>query len=360
LRREVVTLFFEQLERSNLVDRVGADGPGVQPTIFVADRQRAGRSPQEWRQTWMAVGAMVLRSVAHFGNAPVLFSSVVFDCAFGRIARMPPDEGMTDSEQDDGVAALCRLRDARGDDWARSELLDLLRRLRRADPQKDSSYRWLLGQRTIIEGSEAHASRVSTSASFMLSADSLETISYMLAMAPYKFLVQNSQAEKEGSMSHTGAVMEWALLWDLYLKYVGDGDRWTAYEAFALGLSARGRRRDLWVHLTGQVAMEALEGSALTPEAVLDNLEYKPGYGYDSQIQFFKNVLGAFTAPELSLFLRFATGIGRLPTNGRFPSGQKLTIRFMPDQQERLPTAHTCFWVVDVPPYEDELDLEQR
>lgn len=272
---------------------------------------------------------------------------------------MPPDEGVRDGEVDGGVAALSRLREARGDDWARSELLDMFR-LRRADAQKDSSYRWMLGQRIMAEGPEADTSLAATTSSYLLSSDVLETISYMLGPLAYKFLEQNSNADKDGAISHDGAVMEWALLWDIYLKYVGDGDRWTAYEALALGLTARGRRMELWTRLTGQMVVEALDGSELTPEAVLANLEYKPGYGYDKQIQFFKNVLGHFTAPELSLFLRFSTGIGRLPANRRFPSGQMLTIRFMPDQPERLPTAHTCFWVVDVPPYEDELDLEQK
>lgn len=273
---------------------------------------------------------------------------------------MPPDEGMLDGEDDGGVLAVGRLREARGDDWARSELLGHLRRLRRADAQKDSSYRWLLAQRLIAEGPEGDSSLTATTLSYMLSADALETISFMLEPIAYKFLVLNSHADKDGSISHSGAVMEWTLLWDIYLKYIGDGDRWTAYEALAQGLSARGRRTELWTRLTGEMAMRALEGADITPESVMENLEYKPGYGYDAQIQFFKNVLGHFSAAELSMFLRFATGIGRLPANRRFPGGQKLTIRFLPDQQDRLPTAHTCFWTMDVPPYEDELDLEQK
>merc|ERR1719478_1010964 len=98
----------------------------------------------------------------------------------------------------------------------------------------------------------------------------------MLEPLAYRFLVQSSLADKDGSIRHAGAVFEWTLLWDIYLKYLGDGDRWTAYEALALGLSARGRRMELWTRLTGQMTVEALEGAELTPESVLDNLEYKP------------------------------------------------------------------------------------
>merc|ERR1712137_86920 len=109
--------------------------------------------------------------------------------------------------------------------------------------------------------------------------------------------------------------------------------------------TSRGRRFELWAPLTGEQVMEALEGVSLTPEVVRSNLEFKPNYGYAKQIEFFNSILDEFSADELSMFLRFATGIGKLPASRRFPTGQRLTIRFMPDHLDRLPSAHTCFWV---------------
>jgi len=347
LRREVISLFFEQLEQSSLVIRTGADGPGAQPTLFVGDRQKAEKSPQQWRQMWTAVGAMILRAVVHFGNAPVAFSSAVYDCAFGRIGRLPPDDGDGAVAPDGGLAGLQRLREQRGDEWARSELLDLLRRLRRADAQKEAGYRWMLAQRAPGAGAGFDPGAGAQT----LPADALDTIGAMLEPPSYQFLLHSGQ---------DGAVLEWALLWDIYLKYLGGGDRWLAYEALADGLTARGRCADLWASLTGAQLAEALEGAALTPEAVVANLEFKPSYGYDPQIQSFRRVVEGFSAEELSMFLRFATGIGRLPASRRFPKGQKLQIRFMPDHLDRLPSAHTCFWVVDLPPYEDEADMAQK
>jgi len=350
---------------------------GAQPTLFMADRQKADRSPQQWRQIWNAIGAMILRSVVHFGNAPVSFSGAVFDCAFGRMGKLPPDDadyeategsdadvptrrdsesGLT-AEQQRQLSALLQLRSARGDDWARSELLDLLRRLRRADAQKESSYRWLLTQRVNISGRDAGSGMTTA---YTMFAEALENCLFMLDQRSYQFLVQASHADKDGSITHSGAVLEWTLLWDVYLKYLGGGDRWLAYEALADGLSARGRRSDMWLQLTGEQTVDALEGVSLTPDIVIANLEFKPPYGYDMQIQSFKRVLSNASPEELSMFLRFATGIGRLPANRRFPNGQKLTIRFLPDQLDRLPQAHTCFWIVDVPPYDDELDMEQK
>jgi len=149
-------------------------------------------------------------------------------------------------------------------------------------------------------------------------------------------------------------------LWDLYLKYLGDGDRWLAYESLRDGLTARGRRWDMWALLTGDQMVQLLEGAPLTPASIISNLEFKPNYGYDVQIQAFKNALERFSSDELSSFLRFSTGIGKLPASRRFPAGQKLTIRFMPDNLDRLPSAHTCFWTVDLPPYEDPEDLASK
>ena len=156
------------------------------------------------------------------------------------------------------------------------------------------------------------------------------------------------------------AALEWALLWDLYLKFLGGGDRWLAYEALADGFTAHGRRHEMWSLLTGDQVVEMLVGVDLTADVILPNLEFKPGYGYETQIQFFRNVIAEFDSEELSMFLRFSTGIGRLPASRRFPAGQKLTVRFMPDQLEHLPSAHTCFWVVDVPPYEDQDDMAKK
>jgi len=358
LRREVVSLFFEQFEQSCLVLRAGQDTPGSPFTLFVADRQRAGRSPQQWRQMWTSVGAMLLRAVVHFGNAPAAFSSAVFDCAMGRLCRLPPDD-VPQGDEDDvqgNIDRLLQLREAKGDDWARSQMLDLLRRLRRADPQKEAGYRWMLAQRTLEDATSGGS--LGTMA-YTITSDSFETMGAMLEPQCFRFLESISSQSSESATLH-GAAMEWVLLWDIYLKYLGGGDRWLAYDALAEGLTARSRRRDLWAPLTGEQICEALEGAALTPEIVIQNLEFKPSYGYDAQIQLFQRAIESFSPEELSMFLRFATGIGRLPASRRLPNGQKLTVRFMPDQLDRLPSAHTCFWVVEVPPYEVGEDMASK
>ncbi|CAE8651177.1 unnamed protein product, partial [Polarella glacialis] len=362
LRREVVSLFFEQLESSCLVLKAGGDG---QATLFAADRRKAGLSPQQWRQMWSSVGAMILRALVHFGNAPTAFSSAIFDCALGRLDRLPPDDvkGADEEDVQGSIERLLKLREARGDDWARSALLDLLRRLRHADPHKEAGYRWMLAQRADSDRPGEDPGGLAASCSD-LTADSLETMGAMLEPQSFLFLESlssRSVATAAGRVRLTGAGLEWVMLWDIYLKYLGGGDRWVAYESLAAGFSARGKRQELWTSLTGEQIVETLEGVVLTPGIVIANLEFKPSYGYDTQIQIFRDAINSFSADELSRFLRFATGIGRLPASQRFPAGQKLTIRFMPgDDLDRLPSAHTCFWVMDVPPYEDGGALAEK
>ena len=197
---------------------------------------------------------------------------------------------------------------------------------------------------------------------YSLSTESMETITAMLEPRTSSLLSRLSSPGEGGSGESVlpDASLEWVLLWDVYLKFLGGGDRWLAYEALADGFTAHGRRHDMWSQMTGDQVLETLEGVALTAEVILPNLEFKPNYGYETQIQSFKNVIAAFDSEELSMFLRFSTGIGRLPASRRFPAGQKLTVRFMPDQLEHLPSAHTCFWVVDVPPYEDQEDMAKK
>merc|ERR1740121_2347527 len=197
---------------------------------------------------------------------------------------------------------MMQFREVHGDEWARSELLHWLRRVKKAEPQKEAGYRWMLAQRAIASTLDAGG--------FTLPGEGLETFEVRLEQSSYKFLVTNSEANANGSMAHTGAVLEWALLWDVYLKYLGGGDRWLAYQAFVEGLTARGRRQDLWMALTGDEIVEVLEGANLTPSTVIANLEFKPSYGYDVQINSFRRVIESFSEDELSMFLRFATGIG--------------------------------------------------
>ena len=77
--------------------------------------------------------------------------------------------------------------------------------------------------------------------------------------------------------------------WDLYLKFLGGGDRWLAYDALAEGFSAHGRRLEMWQALTGAQVVETLEGVELTAAVVLPNLaaSLKKRSGEEDDFYFF-------------------------------------------------------------------------
>lgn len=254
------------------------------------------------------------------------------------------------------------IREERGDDWARSELADHLRRLRQGDKHKAQGYRWLLTLRsTASDGSSSSAQDTA----YSVTADDFQHFRCMLLDVCCRFIEQSSvqPAGPGGVLVHTGAVLEWALLWDVYLNYLGGGDRWLAYRAFADGLTVRGRRQDLWAPLSGEQIVTALEGATLTPDVVSANLKFEPNYGMDRYIASFRRAVQSFSAEELSMFLRFATGIGRLPASraDKIPEDKKLRIRFLADDTAeahlRLPVAHTCINVMDVPRYMRDEDM---
>merc|ERR1712048_366915 len=116
----------------------------------------------------------------------------------------------------------------------------------------------------------------------------------MLASVCYAFLMRCSvqPAGPDGVLVHEGAVLEWAMLWDIYLSYLGGGDRWLAYEAFFDGLTVRGRRYDFWAQLTGEQIVGTLAGASLTPEVLIANQQFSPEYGVDRYSKSFESVIG--------------------------------------------------------------------
>lgn len=78
-------------------------------------------------------------------------------------------------------------------------------------------------------------------------------------------------------------------------------------------------------------------------------------------IMFF-NVLEKFTQEDLAKFLVFLTGSSQVPIGGfeNFEeSGNPIKIIYN-DSIDRLPVAHTCFRILDLPSYEDENELENK
>jgi len=211
--------------------------------------------------------------------------------------------------------------------------------------------------------------------------------------------------------------LEWCILWDIYLKYVGDSVyRWDAYEGFYTGFTLFRQRKQIFslfnnssieflnalemnlgrgggeqfagylvqrVGNEGEITLDCSNGvggdadnaiSTTVPnsakqhqqatkklrEQILSNIEYKPEYGYGAQTDFFKRTLKEFSLNELKRFLIFAVSMENLPASGKFPNNQKISVRFLPLEADILPVAHTCFFALDVPQYQTFDEMRQK
>lgn len=75
-------------------------------------------------------------------------------------------------------------------------------------------------------------------------------------------------------------------------------------------------------------------------------------------VKHFWTVLESFTNDERAMFVRFTWGRSRLPRSGRWEN--QFTIVKCGTDTDRLPVAHTCFFQLDLPPYETEDDLRMK
>jgi len=84
----------------------------------------------------------------------------------------------------------------------------------------------------------------------------------------------------------------------------------------------------------------------------------------DTPIRHFWSVLKGFSKEEKALFLQFVTGSSKVPLDGfaslKGSEGiQKMSIH-KAFNTNLLPTAHTCFNQLDLPPYETEEELRNK
>jgi hypothetical protein len=83
------------------------------------------------------------------------------------------------------------------------------------------------------------------------------------------------------------------------------------------------------------------------------------GYGKDHPvIQRFWRIFESLSDDEKSKFIRFTWGRSRLPTNKEWSKPFKIQRRNVDTTQ--LPVAHTCFFSVELPPYETDEIMKHR
>lgn len=81
--------------------------------------------------------------------------------------------------------------------------------------------------------------------------------------------------------------------------------------------------------------------------------EYRGYTEADAPVRAFWGALGLLQAHEHSAFLRFVGGHSRLPSAEHWPETDRLVLCAVPSTPAALPTAATCFWQLNWPPYEN-------
>ena len=69
----------------------------------------------------------------------------------------------------------------------------------------------------------------------------------------------------------------------------------------------------------------------------------------------FYNVVVTFTPEEIKQLLKFTTGLERIPSGA---SDFRFFVKFE-GNTSRLPVSHTCFFEIDIPPYEMDEKLKK-
>lgn len=208
--------------------------------------------------------------------------------------------------------------------------------------------------------------------------------------------------------------LRWALLWDVYLKWIGDSEwRWRAYAAFARGISLNGRlahtgsadglhflrigtgltmRAGEMISSSSDVfrcdALQQLRELFLPrtdidvetdAEALNACLVFQPKKGarFEALAAAFKSVIRGFSFSQRAAFLQFATSLRALPRccnavsksadadagggTGTPPPPLTLTVRWLPGLSAmHLPVAHTCGLTLDMPCYDSDATLKNQ
>lgn len=98
--------------------------------------------------------------------------------------------------------------------------------------------------------------------------------------------------------------------------------------------------------------------SKIDVEEMLASTRYTGGYQEDSMtVKLFWKVFETMSQEERQNVLKFATGATRVPLDGFDP---QFTITMGSDGIENLPSAHTCFNQLVLPPYIDTASLEEK
>lgn len=123
-------------------------------------------------------------------------------------------------------------------------------------------------------------------------------------------------------------------------------------DAIRFGLQSVVPKRALALFTAAELEQAACGDPMIDLELLRRNTEYKNGYSESHEaVQRFWRVLDEFSDDHRSRVIRFAWGRSRLPAEKDFKQRFKLSTQH---STQNLPVAHTCYFQIDLPPYETD------
>ena len=98
-----------------------------------------------------------------------------------------------------------------------------------------------------------------------------------------------------------------------------------------------------------------IEGDPITYTQLKPYIEFREDYE-DKLITMLFTTLESFSNEEIKMFLKFTTGLERIPHS---PDRFRIKIRFISNNNNRLPISHTCTSEIEIPTY-DNSDIMKR
>ncbi|EPZ32224.1 HECT-domain-containing protein [Rozella allomycis CSF55] len=146
---------------------------------------------------------------------------------------------------------------------------------------------------------------------------------------------------------------------DLYIDFVFNKSVFKQFEAFRGGFESVCKGTAITIFRPEELEQLVCGSSDLDFEALEANTAYDGGYSPDTTvIQWFWEVVHAFSEKEKKLLLFFTTGTDRVPIGGL--SKLNFVIARNGPDCDRLPTSHTCFNVLLLNEYSSKEKLRER
>ena len=146
---------------------------------------------------------------------------------------------------------------------------------------------------------------------------------------------------------------------DLYVNFIFNESVEMQFSAFCKGFMKVCAGQALSLFTPVELEFLLCGNPVLDFEELEEGTQYHDGYERNSpSIEYFWQVLQAFDENEKKNFLKFATGSDRAPIDGLSQLG--LVISKNTDDDDRLPSAHTCFNHLLLPAYSSAAVLKAK